>query len=94
MTSVKRAKGAEKEMEDLNIEALPPSSFFEEMPNPMPPIQPAPYGEEEIEEPPMEELELEVAEEGLTEEREELEVDQRCSRKRLFFILRILHGNI
>jgi len=82
---VKRAKAAEKEMEDLNIEALPPTVFFEEAPNPMPPIQPAPYGEEEIEEPPMEELELEVAEEGLTEEREDLEVDQRLLEKETLF---------
>jgi RNA polymerase primary sigma factor len=85
MTSVKRAKAAEKEMEDLNIEALPPTAFFEEVPNPMPPIQPAPYGEDEIEEPPMEELELEVAEEGLTEEREDLEVDQRLLEKETLF---------
>ena len=62
-------------MEELNIEAMPSSSFFEEIPNAIPPIQPAPYGEEEIEE-PIEDLELEVAEEGLTEEREDLEVDQ------------------
>jgi RNA polymerase primary sigma factor len=82
---VKRAKTAEKEMEDLNIEALPPTVFFEETPNPIPPIQPAPYGEEEIEEPPMEELELEVAEEGLTEEREDLEVDQRLLEKETLF---------
>jgi RNA polymerase primary sigma factor len=85
MTSVKRAKAAEKEMEDLNIEALPPTAFFGEVPNPMPPIQPAPYGEEEIEEPPMEELVLEVAEEGLTEEREDLEVDQRLLEKETLF---------
>jgi len=85
MTSVKRAKAAEKEMEDLNIEALPPTAFFEEVPNPMPPIQPAPYGEEEIEEPPIEELEIEVAEEGLTEEREDLEVDQRLLEKETLF---------
>jgi len=82
---VKRAKAAEKEMEDLNIEALPPTAFFEEVPNPIPPIQPASYGEEEIEEPPIEELELEVAEEGLTEEREDLEVDQRLLEKETLF---------
>jgi RNA polymerase primary sigma factor len=82
---VKRNKTAEKEMEELSIEVLPPSSFFEEMPNPMPPIQPAPFGEEEIEEPPLEDFELEVAEEGLAEEREELEVDQKLLEKETLF---------
>ena len=82
--SVKRNKTAEKEMEELSIEVLPPSSFFEEMPNPMPPIQPAPFGEEEIEEPPLEDFELEVAEEGLAEEREELEVDQKLLERDSF----------
>jgi len=72
-------------MEDLNIEALPPTAFYEETPNPIPPIQPAPFGEEEIEEPPMEEFELEVAEEGLTEEREEIEVDQKLLEKETLF---------
>ena len=82
---MKRNKAAEKEMEELNIEVLPPSSFFEEMPNPIPPIQPAPFGEEEIEEPPLEEFELEVAEDGLAEEREELEVDQKLLEKETLF---------
>ncbi|OGP88250.1 MAG: hypothetical protein A2156_14425 [Deltaproteobacteria bacterium RBG_16_48_10] len=83
MIFVRRTKTAEKEMEDLNIEALPSSAFFEEMPNPIPPIQPASYGEEEVEEPP-EELELEVAEEGLTEESEDLEVDKLIEKETLF----------
>jgi RNA polymerase primary sigma factor len=81
---VKRNKTAEKEMEELNVEALPPSPFFEDIPNAMPPIQPAPFGEEEIEE-PLEDLELEVAEEGLTEEREELEIDQKLLEKEALF---------
>jgi len=81
---VKRNKTTEKEMDELNIEAMPSSSFFEEIPNAMPPIQPAPFGEEEIEE-PIEEFELEVAEEGLTEEREELEVDQKLLEKEALF---------
>jgi RNA polymerase primary sigma factor len=85
MNLVKRAKAREKEMDDLNIEALPPTAFYEEVPNPIPPIQPAPFGEEEIEEPPMEEFELEVAEEGLTEEREEIEVDQKLLEKETLF---------
>ena len=83
--SVKRAKIAEKEMEELSIETLPTSTFFEEMPNPMPPIQPASYVEEEVEEPPIAEFELEVAEEGLTEEREDLEVDQKLLEKETLF---------
>ncbi len=81
---MKRNKTAEKEMEELNIEALPPSPFFEDIPNAIPPIQPAPFGEEEIEE-PLEDLELEVAEEGLTEEREELEIDQKLLEKEALF---------
>ncbi len=72
-------------MDDLSIEVLPSTAFYEEVPNPMPPIQPAPFGEEEIEEPPIEEFELEVAEEGLTEEREELEVDQKLLEKETLF---------
>jgi RNA polymerase primary sigma factor len=81
---VKRNKTTEKEMDELNIEAMPSSSFFEEIPSAMPPIQPAPFGEEEVEE-PIEDLELEVAEEGLTEEREELEVDQKLLEKEALF---------
>ena len=72
-------------MEELNIEVLPPSSFFEEMPNPLPSIQPAPFGEEEIEEPPLEDFELEVAEENVAEEREEIEVDQKLLEKETLF---------
>ena len=82
---MKRNKTPEKEMEDLSIEALPSSSFFEEIPNPIPPIQPAPYREEEIEEPPLEDFELEVAEESLTEEREDIEVDQKLIEKETLF---------
>ena len=81
---VKRNKAAEKEMEELNIETIPPSPFFEDMPNAIPPIQPAPFAEEEIEE-PMEDFELEVSEEGLAEEREELEVDQKLLEKEALF---------
>ena len=81
---VKRNKVSEKETEDLNLEALPSTSFFEEMQNPMPPIQPASYREEEIENPPMEDFGLEVTEE-LAEEREELEVDQKLLEKEALF---------
>ncbi|HSB05261.1 MAG TPA: sigma-70 family RNA polymerase sigma factor [Thermodesulfobacteriota bacterium] len=81
---MKRNKIVEKEMEDLNIEVLPTSSFFEEIQSPIPPIQPAPFGEEEIEE-PLEEFELEVAEENLTEEREDLEVEQKLLEKETLF---------
>ena len=81
---MKRNKAAEKEMEELNIETIPPSPFFEDMPNAIPPIQPAPFAEEEIEE-PMEDFELEVSEEGLAEEREELEVDQKLLEKEALF---------
>jgi RNA polymerase primary sigma factor len=81
---VKRNKNVEKDIEDLNIEALPASSFFEETQSPIPPIQPAPFGEEEIEE-PLEEFELEVAEEGLVEEREDLEVEQKLLEKETLF---------
>ncbi len=85
MTFVKRAKTVEKEVEELNIEALPSSAFFEEIQTPIPAIQPAAYVEEEIEESSIEEFEMEVAEEGLTEEREDLEVEQKLIEKETLF---------
>ena len=82
---MKRNKNTEKEMEDLNLETLPPSSFFEDMPNTMSQIQAAPFGDEEIEESPIEDFEIEAAEEGITDEREDLEVDQKLLEKEPLF---------
>ncbi len=83
---MKRNKTAEKEMDELNIEVLPAPSFFEEMPtSPIAPIQSTSYVEEETVEEPLDEFEIETTEEGLTEEREELEVDQKLLEKETLF---------
>ncbi len=83
---MKRNKTAEKEMDELNIEVLPAPSFFEEMPTtPIPPLQSTAYAEDEAVEEPLDEFEIETSEETLTEEREELEVDQKLLEKETLF---------
>ena len=59
--AVKQKKPEEKEIEDLTLEPLNSSSFFNEVPDPAAPVQAPPYGEEEGEE-PLEVLELEAEE--------------------------------
>ena len=71
---MKQNKTTGKKGEDLNLETLPTSSLFSEVPT-VPPIQSASYSGDELEE-SLEEFELQ-AEEGIgTEEKEEVQAEQ------------------
>jgi RNA polymerase primary sigma factor len=72
-----KQKKEEKEMEDLTLEPLNSSSFFNEPPDPAAAIQTPPYSEEEGEE-PLEVLELE------TEESEKIETETVWEEETLF----------
>jgi len=73
-----KQKKAEKEMEDLTLEPLNSSSFFNnEVADPVAPAQAPPYGEEEGEE-PLEVLELEA------EENEKIETESVWEEEALF----------
>ena len=79
---MKRSKAvAAKEAEEMNIEPLSPSPFFEDLSAPVPSIQPAPFNEEGIEE-SLEEFELEPEDAVIgTEEREDLATDQKIDKE-------------
>jgi RNA polymerase primary sigma factor len=84
MTPVRQNRKNGKKREELALQPLPPSSIFDDTANPVPPIQPASYGEGEMEE-TLDEFELQTEESVIVaEEAEELKADPHAQEEILF----------